>query len=82
MAFNKMFVMVPVMLAARKIDGEDPMTVYYLRIAYGCMQFLCIMAVLYTYWKASSVSGKYTNKIVYVPPSPTVSYNHGFIYCS
>ena len=24
MAFNKMFVMLPVMLAARKLDGEDP----------------------------------------------------------
>ena len=70
--------MVPVMLAARKLDGEDPMTIYYLRIAYGCIQFLCIMTVLYTYLQASRVSGKFTNKIVYVPPAPTVSYPCGF----
>lgn len=32
--FNKMFVMLPVMFAARKLDGEDPNVIYYLRISY------------------------------------------------
>ena len=72
MAFNKMFVMLPVMFAARKLDGEDPMVVYYLRIAYGACQTLCILAVLYTYMQASGVAAKYTNRIIYVPPAPTV----------
>lgn len=72
MAFNKMFVMLPVMFAARKLDGEDPMVVNYLRIAYGVMQGICIMVVLYTYLQASSAAAKHTNRIVYVPPAPTV----------
>lgn len=72
MAFNKMFVMLPVMFAARKLDGEDPMVVHYLRIAYGVMQALNILAVLYAYLQASSASAKYANTIVYVPPPPTV----------
>ena len=72
MAFNKMFVMLPVMFAARKLDGEDPMVVYYLRIAYGCMQVLCVLAVLYTYLKATAAAAQHTNKIVYVPPPATV----------
>jgi Phosphate transport (Pho88) len=72
MAFNKMFVMLPVMFAARKLDGEDPMTVYYLRIAYGAMQAICVLIVLYTYWKATAAATHHANKIVYVPPAPTV----------
>ena len=72
MAFNKMFVMLPVMFAARKLDGEDPMVVYYLRIAYGVMQTLNVLAVLFTYWKATQSSAKYGNVTVYVPPPPTV----------
>lgn len=71
MAFNKMFVMLPVMFAARKLDGEDPMIVYYLRIAYGIVQALCVVAVLYTYMQASAASTKYPNKIIYVPPAAT-----------
>ena len=65
--------MLPVMFAARKLDGEDPMVVYYLRIAYGVCQSLCVMAVLYTYFQANSASAKYPNRIIYVPPAATVS---------
>ena len=72
MAFNKMFVMLPVMFAARKLDGEDPMVVNYLRIAYGVVQVLCVIAVLTTYLRASKAASQYTNLIVYVPPPPTV----------
>lgn len=70
--FNKLFVMLPVMLAARKLDAEDPQTVQYLRIAYGSMQTLCILVVLYTFMKASSISAKDASKVVYVPAPPTV----------
>jgi hypothetical protein len=74
-AFNKMFVMVPVMLAARKIDGEDPNVVYWLRVAYAVVQTLCVLIVVYTYIKASAVSGKKNEGLVYVAPPPQVSKN-------
>lgn len=74
--FNKLFVMVPVMLAARKLDAEDPDTVQYLRIAYGSMQTLCVLVVVYTYIKASQLSSsssdnEKTSNVVYVPAAPT-----------
>ena len=80
MAFNKMFVMLPVMFAASKLDGQDPMVVYYLRIAYGVMQTLNILAVLYTYLQASAASKKFNNLTVYVPPPPTVSIGVGAVF--
>jgi hypothetical protein len=70
--FNKLFVMVPVMLAARKLDAEDPQTVQYLRIAYGSMQVVCVLIVLYTFVKASSLTGKDASNIIFVPAAPTV----------
>ena len=73
LGFNKLFIMIPVMLAARKIDAEDPSTVHWLRIAYGSVQALCVTIVLYTYVQAStfaSVSDK--KKVVYIPSAPTV----------
>lgn len=69
MAFNKLFIMVPVMLAARKIDGEDPNIVYWLRVAYGSIQLLCALAVLFTYLKAQAAASSFT-QIIYVPPKP------------
>ena len=70
--FNKLFVMLPVMLAARKLDAEDPQTVQYLRMAYGSMQSLCVLVVLYTFMKASSIDDKKASNIVYIPAPPTV----------
>jgi hypothetical protein len=73
--FNKMFVMVPVMLAARKIDGEDPNIVYWLRVAYAVVQTICVLIVVYTYVQSSAVSaasGK-NQGVVYVSPPPQVS---------
>ena len=67
--FNKMFVMLPVMLAARKLDGEDPNVVSMIRLAYGVMQAVCLVTVLYTYVKSQSVT---ETKIIYVPPPPQV----------
>lgn len=66
--FNKLFVMVPVMLAARKLDAEDPTTIKNLRIAYGCMQSICVSIVLYTFIKASKA--RMETSIVYVPAPP------------
>lgn len=73
--FNKMFVMVPVMLAARKLDGEDPHIVQLLRIAYGVMQLICTVIVVYTYLTARTVATASTHRdrIVYVPAAPQVS---------
>jgi hypothetical protein len=67
--FNKMFVMLPVMFLARKLDAEDPNIVFYLRVAYACMQFISILVVMYTYIQASAVKG---DQIVYVPAAATV----------
>lgn len=63
--------MLPVMFAARKLDSEDEQTVYWLRIAYGVVQTLCLLAVAYTYYKATRASD--ISSVVYVPPPPQVS---------
>mmetsp|Transcript_21034 Transcript_21034/g.27649 ORF Transcript_21034/g.27649 Transcript_21034/m.27649 type:complete len:344 (-) Transcript_21034:172-1203(-) len=70
MAFNKMFVMLPVMLAARKLDSEDPNVVYWLRVAYACVQTVVIAIVGFTYIQAQGAASKASNKTIYVPPPP------------
>lgn len=71
--FNKMFVMVPVMLAARKLDGEDPNVVYWLRVAYFSVQSLMILLVAYTYIQATTIASKPGNdRTVYIPPAASV----------
>lgn len=72
MAFNKIFVMLPVMLAARKLDGEDPNIVHWLRVAYGSIQICCVIIVAYTYIQATAAAGK-AQGTVYVPPPPQVT---------
>mmetsp|Transcript_3396 Transcript_3396/g.7414 ORF Transcript_3396/g.7414 Transcript_3396/m.7414 type:complete len:364 (+) Transcript_3396:331-1422(+) len=72
MAFNKMFVMIPVMLAARKLDGENPDTVFYLRCAYGAVQTAIVLLVAYIFIQSRSLSaGKDKDRLIYVPPAPT-----------
>lgn len=68
---NKMFVMVPVMLAARQIDGEDPKNIFMIRVTYGVVQSLVLLVVFYVYIKASG-SCQGMNQVVYVPPPPVV----------
>lgn len=68
--FNKMFVMLPVMLLARKIDGEDPNVVFWVRLAYGVVQAITLAIAGYTYIQVSTCSNE---KMVYVPPPPVVS---------
>jgi hypothetical protein len=73
MAINKLFIMLPVMFAARKIDGEDPNIVYWLRVAYGTVQTICLLIVAYTYIQASSAQTSLGQQIVYVPAAAVVS---------
>lgn len=70
--FNKMFLMLPVMLAARKLDGDDAATVQFLRIAYGTMQVISVAVVLYTYLTAASQRHRSGDRLVYVPAPPQV----------
>lgn len=69
--FNKMFIMIPVMLAARKLNNEDPNTVFMLRVAYAVIQGFCVSIILYSYWVVTSlVSGarkSEVDRIIYVP---------------
>eukprot|EP00540_Astrosyne_radiata_P017855 CAMPEP_0116851860 /NCGR_PEP_ID=MMETSP0418-20121206/16967_1 /TAXON_ID=1158023 /ORGANISM="Astrosyne radiata, Strain 13vi08-1A" /LENGTH=360 /DNA_ID=CAMNT_0004483949 /DNA_START=169 /DNA_END=1251 /DNA_ORIENTATION=+ len=70
MAFNKMFVVIPLMLAARKLDGEDPFTIYWLRVVYGLVETVILLCVGYTYIQATTVAKRTEGRIVYVPPPP------------
>lgn len=67
---NKLFVMLPVMLAARKLDAEDPSQVFWLRVAYGTIQVICVLIVAYTYIRAAAIASKAPDGIIYVPPAP------------
>jgi len=69
MAFNKLFVMLPVMLAARKLDGEDPKIVNLLRMAYGAVQACSVVLVLFAYVRATATAEK-AQGTIYVPPPP------------
>ena len=73
--FNKMFVMLPVMLAARKLDGEDPDIIFLLRCVYGAVQSVSLLFVLFTYFKASAAAGQpgVAGVKIYVSPPPQVS---------
>ncbi|GKY93922.1 hypothetical protein MPSEU_000359100 [Mayamaea pseudoterrestris] len=62
---NKMFIMLPVMFLARKLDGEDPNIVFLLRVVYGVVQVICGIVVIYTYYKATQVKSM---QMIYVPP--------------
>jgi len=69
--FNKMFVMLPVMLAARKIDGEDPAMIFLLRCVYGAVQTIAVMVVFFVYYKANVASKDKANDVhIFVPPPP------------
>jgi len=59
------------MLAARKLDANDPKTTQMLRLFYSIVQ--CISVILITYYllKASQLKNtKEGMKVVYVPPAP------------
>lgn len=63
------------MMAARKLDGEDPNIIFMLRCLYGGVQAIAVMVVLFIYMKASSASQEKGNAVkIYVPPAPQVSF--------
>ncbi|KAL7491080.1 hypothetical protein ACHAWT_000658 [Skeletonema menzelii] len=71
MAFNKMFVMLPVMMAARKLDGEDPNIVFLLRCCYGAVQACALLLVLFINMKATAAAADKANHVkIYVAPPP------------
>lgn len=70
MEFNKMFVILPLMLVSRKLDGEDPQTIHWLRVGYFTVQSIILVIAAYVYVQATAMS-KVTS-VVYVPPAPTV----------
>ncbi len=61
--------MLPIMFAARKLDGEDPNIIFMLRCSYGIVQCLILLALLYMYMCAVKISqGKYKDDEIFVPP--------------
>uniref|UniRef100_A0A7S3PY59 Uncharacterized protein n=1 Tax=Chaetoceros debilis TaxID=122233 RepID=A0A7S3PY59_9STRA len=72
MAFNKLFVMLPLMYASRKLDGEDPNIVFMLRVAYCAIQVFVTAAVLYVFLVAKKLSeGKFKDTAIFVAPPST-----------
>ena len=62
------------MYAVRKLDGEDPNIVFMLRCAYGVVQSLILLAVLYIYMVAKKISeSKVKDEEIYTAPAPNVS---------
>ena len=72
-----MFIMLPVMLAARNLKNDDLNTVYMIRIAYAVVQTICLLLAIYAYITVSSMQGSTTatnmNRIIYVPAPAQVS---------
>ena len=64
----------PVMMAARKLDGEDPNIIFMLRCIYGAVQAIAVLVTLFIYTKATAASNENGNAVkIYVPPPPQVS---------
>lgn len=63
--------MLPLMFAARKLDGEDPNIVFMLRCSYGAIQAMIVLAVLYIYMVAKKISTSSLKDVeIFVPPPP------------
>ena len=78
---NKIFIMLPVMLAARKLDNNDPNQVLLLRVAYGIVQAVCVGVVVYTYFQVQKISQTTKRGVVYVPPAPQVRKGNAIDTC-
>ena len=75
--FNKMFIMIPVMLAARNLKNDDLNSVYMIRVAYVVVQSICLLLAIYTYIVISSIQGSSAastsiDRVIYVPAPPQV----------
>lgn len=63
--------MLPLMFAARKLDGEDPNIIFMLRCSYFTVQFFIVLAVLYVYLVSKKLAqSKFKDTVIYVPPPP------------
>lgn len=70
MAINKMFIMLPLILASRKLDAEDLNTIFYLRALYFPLHVIIVLFMLYIYMTASKFSKTEAGKkIIYVAPA-------------
>lgn len=73
MAINKLMVMLPVMLAARKLDGEDPKIVFALRCTYSAIHTIIVLMCVYMFQRAQSYSNSPDGRrVVYIPSPPVV----------
>jgi len=71
MVLNKFFVLLPVMFAARKLDGEDPKTVFLIRCTYFSVQAIMVFLVIYLYSQSKKVfNSKYKDVSIYIPSPP------------
>lgn len=71
MAINKLMIMLPLMFAARKLDGEDPNIVFMLRCSYFSIQFCIALAVIYIFLVSKKLAGGiFKDTILYVAPPP------------
>lgn len=69
------------MLAARKLDGEDPNVIFYLRCLYGFVQTIAVLLALLIYIKASAAAKDTANAVkIYVPSPPQVGVPVHFMY--
>jgi len=64
---NKLFIMLPMMFAVRKLDSEDPNVIYWLRVAYFSIQSIIVLLVLYVYLVSSAAIRGQENRLIYVP---------------
>lgn len=69
---TKMLIMLPLMFAARKLDGEDPDIIFMLRCAYFTVQFFIVLSCLYVFLQAQKIaSSKFKELTIYVAPPPS-----------
>lgn len=63
--------MLPVMLAARKLDGENPEIIFLLRCVYAAVQAIAVIVVCFVYYKAHLASKDKAHEVkMFVPPPP------------
>jgi len=71
MAFNKMFIMLPVMFAARKYDLNRPEVVTYIRMAYFPLHVVIVAIQVLMYLAAVAFAKTPAGKrMIFVPPPP------------
>mmetsp|Transcript_10153 Transcript_10153/g.15127 ORF Transcript_10153/g.15127 Transcript_10153/m.15127 type:complete len:118 (-) Transcript_10153:830-1183(-) len=70
MAINKMFIMLPLIFASRKLDAEDKDTIFYLRALYFPLHAIMLLVMIYIYMTASKFAQTEAGKkVIFVPPA-------------